>query len=134
MIILDTSFLVSYYNKRDKKHPASKEIMKRIIGGIYGEACISDYIFDECSTVLMSRLNNLKEAIELCGEIKGLITLKVDEELFEKSWQVFKKQENTSFSFTDCSILSFMSEERINYLATFDEEFKKVKEIMVVDL
>ena len=45
--------------------------------------------------------------------------------------KLFEKLERLSF--TDCTIVAFMKTFNIKSLATFDKEFKKIKEIQVVD-
>ena len=36
------------------------------------------------------------------------------------------------FSFTDCTTLALMEKENIKNIATFDKDFKKIKEINVI--
>lgn len=133
MIFLDTSFLVSYYNKKDDNHNHSLKIMNEIANGIYGDVYISDYIFDECATVLFARLNNLKKAVTICEKIKQLIIFKIDQESFEESWRLFKNQKDTKLSFTDCSNIAIMKSEGTKNIVTFDEDFKKVEGLNVVN-
>jgi len=131
MIILDTSFIVAYYNNQDSQHKKALFLMDKISENTYGEVTITDYIFDECATVLFSKLKNLKQTIEICDKIKAVVTFKIDEKLFADSWNIFKSQKNTKLSFTDCSIVALMQERGIKHIATFDEDFKKVKGIKI---
>ena len=132
MIILDTSFLVSFYNKDDDNYDKAWEIMQYLISGKYGDVCISDYIFDECVTVLFSRLKDLEKVAMICETIKKVKIFKVNSGLFDDSWRIFKEQKNTKFSFTDCTILALMRWHGIKNIATFDEDFEKIKDINVV--
>lgn len=52
-IFLDTSFLVAFYNKKDKNHLSARRFISNEDNG--GSFVISDYIFDEVLTVLMVR-------------------------------------------------------------------------------
>lgn len=133
MILLDTSFLVAYYNERDVHHKKAKEIMDKIYEEEYGETYINDYIFDELSKVLWVRFGDLKKVINTCEPIKKILTVEADKNLFERAWQIFKNQESTSFSFTDCFILSSMEGKKIKHIATFDKDFSKIKDIIVVN-
>jgi len=47
---------------------------------------------------------------------------------------LFSKQKNTILSFTDCTTVSVMRENNIKNIATFDEDFGKIKGINTVDL
>jgi predicted nucleic acid-binding protein len=135
MIVLDTSFIVSYYNIRDENHEKSVELMREVVNRKYGNLYITDYIFDESITVMFIRLKSLSETIRI-GELikKSMEIIEVGKEIFEESWKSFKKQKETAFSFTDCVTLNSMKKMKINNIATFDEDFKKIKTINIIGL
>ena len=134
MIFLDTSFLVSVEVETDQNHQKATEIMGEIISGRVGDLFISDYIFDETVTVTFGKSRELKKAV-LVGENlrKSAEMLKVDEKNLEEAWAMFKGQKDSRFSFTDCTTLSVMKRERIKNIATFDSDFRDVKEINVIE-
>ena len=133
MIFLDTSFLVAYSHEKDENHEKALELMKDIAKGKYGKLCVSDYIFDETVTVVFARTKKLEEAVKI-GEklIDGTGILDIDDFLFDMSWDIFKNQKDSEFSFTDCTTISAMIKIRIANIATFDKEFKKIKNINVI--
>ncbi|MBU5537653.1 MAG: PIN domain-containing protein [Candidatus Aenigmatarchaeota archaeon] len=133
MIILDTSFIVAFYNIRDENHTRAAKLMRDIIAGKYGELFITDYIFDECMTVIFIRLKNLSETVRI-GELirKSTKFLEIEKSDFEEAWKLFKRQKTTAFSFTDCSTLVIAKENNIKNIATFDEDFLKIKRINVI--
>lgn len=133
MIILDTSFIISFYNIKDENHKRALKLMQKLIDEKYGEICLTDYIFDECVTVLFIRLKDFEKTVQISEVIKKIINYKVDEDIFEGAWNIFREQKETKFSFTDCTILALMQEKRIMNIATFDEDFKKNKEINVIE-
>lgn len=133
MIFLDTSFIVSFYNEGDENHMKAIEIMYELIKDKYGDVAINDYIFNECATVLFARLKNLEKTVIICERIKKIRIFRVDEKLFEESWQIFKNQKNTKLSFTDCSILAIMKKEGIKNIVTFDGDFLKVDGVNVIN-
>ncbi len=131
MILIDTNLFISYRNEDDSKHKEALEIFKKISEGNFGEYIISDYIFDEIVTVCSLRKSH-DEAISLGNFLlENVNILKVTERIFEISWEIFKK--NINFSFTDCTNLGLMKEFGIKKIATFDKDFKKIKEIEVID-
>lgn len=133
MIFLDTSFLVSYKIENDGCHQAAVKIAEEIISGKYGSLIISDYIFDETVTVIFSRSKSLSIGIHTGNELRDSIEIiRVDDSIFENAWDIFKGQKNTRFSFTDCTTLAVMARERIKNIASFDKDFRVVKEINVV--
>ncbi|MBI4177498.1 MAG: type II toxin-antitoxin system VapC family toxin [Candidatus Aenigmarchaeota archaeon] len=133
MILLDTSFVVAYYNTEDNNHNKAAVIMKGLIAGEYGDIFITDYIFDEIATIAFVRLKNLNKTIEIGEAVNNLAKIDyIGKDIFEDTWNLFKGQKATRFSFTDCSTLSMMKKRGIKNIATFDEDFEKIREIEVV--
>lgn len=133
MIFLDSSFLIAYEVESDQNHQKAVKIMQEIKNNKFGETVISDYIFDETITVTFNKTKNLEKTI-FVGEalLKSTVFVKIDKEIFQSSWQIFKSQKNGALSFTDCSTIALMKSKSINSLATFDKDFKKISGINVV--
>lgn len=134
MILLDSSFIVAYKVEDDQHYLEAESLIKKINSGMYGPILISDYIFDEVITVLFNRTKKLQIAIEGGEELRRAVQMiKIDDKLFEEAWEVFKQQKNTKLSFTDCTILVLMKKRGIKNIATFDEDFKKIIGVNVID-
>lgn len=134
MIFLDTSFIIASKIEDDGNHEKSMEILTEVAQGKISNPVISDYIFDETMTIMLHKTKNLSLAQDLGTILKSAVNIiKVDEKIFESSWNIFKDQKGTHFSFTDCTILALMKEKGIKDIATFDKEFKKIKEINVIE-
>ena len=131
MIILDSSFMVSYFNTRDQNHPQAIKLMKKI----HEPLCMTDYIFSEVVTVSLIRLKSLDGASKI-GEIllKSMKMIGVEKPSFDNAWSLFCKQKETVLSFTDCTTVSIMQENNIEKIATFDEDFGKISGIEVIGL
>lgn len=135
MIFLDSSFLVAVEVKTDQNHEKAVKIRDEIIKGKFGKTFISDYIFDETITVTFGRTKKLRKTILVGNQLKASSEmLKVDEKIFDQAWKIFKKQKETHFSFTDCTTIAIMSKNEIKNIATFDEDFQKVRGIKVIGL
>ena len=133
MILLDSSFIIAYKVEDDEHHEKASRLIDKIVTGEYGPPVITDYIFDESITVVFNKTHQLKIAIGLGNELMGALDiLPINKDIFEKAWNIFKEQENTKFSFTDCTILSFMKEMKINNIATFDKEFEKITSVSII--
>jgi len=133
VIFLDSSVLVSYEVDGDINHEKAVKLIREIAKGKFGEVFTSDYIFDETITVTFVKAKSLSKAITVGNYIKDSTeVLKVDESIFENAWELFKKQKETKLSFTDCTTLNVMEENKILTIATFDEDFKKIETINVV--
>ncbi len=130
MIIIDSNVIISYINKEDSKHEKAIILLKRIMNGEYGSYLISDYIFDEITTVTFLRTSR-KEAFRI-GDflLENIDIIKIVDKLFFDSWSLFKRYKELSF--TDCTNLAIMKELGIKNIATFDGDFKEINDIEVI--
>ena len=128
MIILDTSFIVSYFNTRDQNHSKAVKFMKQM----HEPLCLTDYIFGETATVSLIRLKSIEKASRIGEILKSLRIIDVEKSSFDKAWDLFRKQKDTALSFTDCTTISIMQENYIEKIATFDGDFSKIWGIKVV--
>ncbi len=134
MIFLDTSLLVAYIVDKDSNHGRAISLINDIVSGKYGSAVTSDYIFDETVTVVLVRTKSMEAAVTSGRLIRESVAiLPVGDSVFEKSWNIFKNQRSTMFSFTDCTILALIAENHVDRLATFDGEFQNSDSFKVID-
>ena|SRR3989344_2366702 len=133
MIFLDSSFLIAIEVENDENHEKARDIVLKIISGDFGEIVISDYVFDETLTVTLLKTKDLKKAI-LVGENLKVSSkiIRVEEDVFDMSWNIFKEQKNNKLSFTDCTNIAIMRINKIKNIATFDKDFKGIEGINVV--
>jgi predicted nucleic acid-binding protein len=58
--------------------------------------------------------------------VESLEMWRVDQPMLDHSWQIFRNQKTTRFSFTDCTIISQVKTNGMGNLRTFDKEFEEV--------
>lgn len=123
-ILIDSSVLISAYNKRDTNHEKGQKILEAVENKKFGEWFISDFIFDETLTVMFSKLKN-KEHTAALGKhlLKAFTLLTVPPSIFLDAFEIFSGK--NKMSFTDCTLLSMANKYGIEYIATFDREIKK---------
>ena len=132
MIFLDSSFIIACKVADDQNHEKSIKHLHNFIKN-NEEVIISDYIFDEVLTVLFLKTKDLDIAIDAGSTLKSSARLlNMDSSAFNKAWDIFKSQTSTKLSFTDCSSLALMKKEGIRKLATFDDDFRKIKDIEII--
>jgi predicted nucleic acid-binding protein len=124
-IFVDTSFLVAFYNKRDKNHQKARKFIAESDKNI--AFLISDYIFDEVLTVLLVRGGKFLsiEAGRKILEDERICLLQIDEELFQKAWLIYQGFQDKDWSFTDCASYVLMKNLSINAGASFDNHFNQ---------
>lgn len=106
--------------------------MKKIAAKEFGNTFISDYILDEIATGLLKRAG-LVETVRICNDVlQSNYLSNIDDILFNRTLDIFKRQKSTKMSFTDCSNLALMEDKGIRNLAAFDDDFKHVDKINLV--
>ena len=93
MIVLDSSFLIAFYNESDAHHRTASALMRRFLAAEWGKGLLLEYVFLEVVTVLMLRLD-LSAAIHV-----GRILLDAEEldfvpcsDLFLETLDCFSRQ------------------------------------------
>ncbi|QEE16142.2 type II toxin-antitoxin system VapC family toxin [Promethearchaeum syntrophicum] len=132
-IFLDTSFIISLFNKTDKNHNKAKEmILKTFENNANTVFVYSDYIFDELIT-FMKKKKISSSIIQKNGDkiLKSKLWMKIpiSETVFQKSWNMIKKFKDKSWSFTDVSSFVLMKQLNILYFLSYDTHFLQNPEI-----
>jgi hypothetical protein len=127
VILLDSSLIIAYSNEVDENHGKAKKVIGDVVRGKYGPPVITDYVFDEVVTVMLLRTKSLAHATKLGETLLGATRLvRIDDDLFEKAWAIFKQQRKNRFSFTDCTTIAVCKANGISNVATFHEDFSKL--------
>lgn len=128
-VFLDSGFFIALLNKRDQHHLEAKDILHRLKSTI--RRITSDYILDEVITGLwgdIHRKDIVQKGYKLICETPSFITFNYfsKDELVSawSKWIKFAEYPKRSLSFTDCTILAFMEKNKIDYLVSFDSDFK----------
>ena len=127
MIILDTSFLVSFFNEEDALHYRAIDDMKNVEKE--GQLT-SDYVVFETATVLRykANLNKASEFLEGMKMKNNLQIQRFDAADFERISAIFNQQKNP-IGFIDASVI-YQALITGSKIATYDEDIlKEVKRI-----
>lgn len=132
MIVLDSSFLIGFYNERDAHHTAASLLMDQFLAGKWGRGLLLEYVFLEITTVLMLR-RDLSSAARV-----GRILLDAEElelvpcsDLFVQTFESFSNQGGSRLSFTDAAIASVARSRADGQILSFDEGFRKIASLRV---
>jgi predicted nucleic acid-binding protein len=132
-IFLDTSFIAAYLNKDDSNNKQATQIWIKILENTWGYPITSDYVVSECFTLLLSRKKNLLllrklysfiHGNERSGDPKIIHFHKVTQKVYEDTWKTFEQYNDPKLSFTDLTILEVCKNLKIQYLASYDSDFK----------
>jgi predicted nucleic acid-binding protein len=133
LIFLDSSAIIAYKNADDINYKKAVDIFQKLKSGEYGIGVISEFVFSEVTTVLALRksMDAAKEVGNVLFEAREIEIMNASE-VFERTWEIFTNQENTTLSFVDASNLACMEKRKIRKIATFDKDFLRIKTVEVV--
>jgi uncharacterized protein len=127
LIFVDTSAWYALEVEDDVNHEAACKFLAKIASGKYGVSITTDYVLDETLTLLRSRrdLGSASCFIDKIRRSKSVRVFWIDESLFEKALDVFRKSERKSWSFTDCTSFALMRDLSVSEAFTFDAHFRE---------
>ena len=125
MIFIDTSAWYAAEVADDVNHEAACKFLAEIASGKYGVSVTTDYVLDETLTLLRSRrgLASASRFIDKIRKSKSIRVFWIDESLFEKALDVFRKSDHKSWSFTHCTSFALMRDLSVSEAFTFDNHF-----------
>ena len=133
MIVLDSSFLIAFYNRRDVHHGAAAHAMQDLVGGVFGRLLLLEYIFLEVVTVLLARCGHTI-ALDVADTL--LNAEEVDflpcSELFQHALDVFRTRHSARLSFADAAIVAAARRHETEFVATFDEDFRGIEGLTLI--
>lgn len=133
MIVLDSSFLVAYHNRRDVHHEAAAAVMERLVAGEWGVGLLLEYVFLEVVTVLLAR-RGLDAAVRVASILLRArdVEFVPSSDMFLDVMETFRAQRQGRLSFTDAAIVTVARHRDARFVATFDRDFRQVEGLSLV--
>jgi predicted nucleic acid-binding protein len=133
MIVLDSSFLVAYHNRRDVHHAAAAATMERLVAGEWGPALLLEYVFLEVVTVILAR-RGLDIAVRVATILLQAreVEFVPSSDLFLDVMETFRMQRHGRLSLTDAAIVTVARNRDARFIATFDRDFRQIEALVVV--
>lgn len=124
----DSSFLVARFNVRDRSHRAALAFLEgqREAGADALRIVLSDYVFDETVTALITRSKRHEVAAAAGRAIlasENLRLVRVEAPVFDAAWDLFLQRTDKEWSFTDCTSFVLMERLGIRKALAFDRNF-----------
>ena len=123
-VFADTSALYAFVNRRDVHHRRAAALVKELARA--GRPIItSDYIVAETINLAVARRapNVAERLLDLIEQSKGIRIEWIGTERFQASKNFFRKHDDHTYSFTDCTSFVIMSELRVQAALTTDHHF-----------
>ncbi|SRR6266581_693997 len=130
-VLLDTDFLVSYWNVEEPRHEEATARFSDLLGGGEGALIVSDFVVDEAATLSLRRARRagateafVRFLLGLPPFPRALSLAYVGPEVFARATQRFLRSTRRRLSFTDCTSIELMEEHGVGAIATFDAGFR----------
>ncbi len=122
-VFLDTSAIFALINSKDPDHPE----VSAFVDSFKGKMVITNYIFDEIITLVLSRLGH-KQAVNVGDILRNspqVENLQISPNDEKSAWKFFKSREDKGYSFTDCTSFIVMERSKIRKYLALDEHFRQ---------
>ena len=128
MIFVDTSFLLALLIKTDPFHEKALQIGETI----HEKKVINNVVLTETLNAFTSKGGKVGK--ELYHGITEMFEIKyLNKSDYDDAIELYLNLDS-SINYSDCTILSTMINNKINRIASFDSDFKRIKGINVIDL
>ena len=137
-LFLDTGFFIAAINTGDARCAQARAIAARIQEREWSSVHTSDYVVAEALNFAQGRLHSKRAAEALLDVVFGRpgarpivqSVLRVHSGRFASALERYRKRFDDGLSFTDCTTLVVMHDERIKQLATFDAGFRGLVDVV----
>jgi predicted nucleic acid-binding protein len=133
MIVLDSSFIIAYFNEDDAHHARAAEAWPQVKAGRWGPALLPEYVFLETVTVLAARCE-LAQAARAGAHLLEAAEIEFVScsPFFASAFEEFRAQRAAKFSFADAATGVIARSRGAAFVATFDEDFRASPGLTVV--
>jgi len=107
--------------------------MERLLAGEWGAPLLLEYVFVEVITVLLAR-----RGLDVASQV-AMVLLQAREvefvpcsDIFLDTLETFRRQRGPRLSFTDTAIVTVARQREARFLATFDQDFRQVRDVVLV--
>jgi hypothetical protein len=122
-VFIDTGAFCSIADKRDQWHQRSSDQLRSLV---MNKAMFytSNFILSETYTLIRVRVG-YANAIKFMDEFEfsGIKVLHVSQDVEDRAKAIFKKYQDKTFSFVDCTSFALIDASDIDHAFTFDSHF-----------
>jgi predicted nucleic acid-binding protein len=126
-LLADSAAWLALYDRGDRYHArarlAFRELAERKVNFV-----VTDYLIAESTTLIMGRAGHATAV--MCGDwllnSPRVHVIRADIDLWNETWQLFKRYDDKLFSFVDCLSFVVMRREHLVDAFTFDHHFTQM--------
>ncbi len=126
-ILVDTWGWCALANKKDAFHEIASKIDEILIGEGY-RYITTNFILCETYTLIRNNATHkiaveFGEGIEISKKAGLIEIIHITPEIENEAWKIFKKYDDKTFSFTDCTTFAVMKQQKLTEAFTNDSHF-----------
>lgn len=134
---LDANFIISVFREIESNHELSVKTCAELLEN--HQCYISNSVLNEIINILMMRTKDINLTINAYHFMKDNLTIIDESEINnynDNVFEIFKKYNSNSFkvSFIDCSIVLLSKYFNLDYIVTYDKNFKLFEDINLFEL
>jgi predicted nucleic acid-binding protein len=116
-ILLDSSVLIAYLNRRDRYHAAASRLLPELLTE---RVVLAEPVLQELFYVLSTRIGyeSAIEAIETVIDLFPVLSLEVED--WRYMTEIMRKYADATFDYADAAIMALADRHVDTYVATFD--------------
>jgi predicted nucleic acid-binding protein len=126
-LMADSAAWLALYDRGDKFHVRAKRAFQALAEEKV-TFVVTDYLVAEATTLILGRAGHMQAVAGgdwLLGSPRVRL-LRVDVDLWDEAWRLFKRYDYKKFSFVDCTSFVVMRREHIIDAFTFDHHFEQM--------
>jgi predicted nucleic acid-binding protein len=125
-LFVDTSAWAAYHDPSDQWHVPAQEAMASLVNTRV-TFVTTDYVLDETITLLLYHTGRQEaqafgDAVQRSRQVR---LVRIDASIWEAAWQHFKRFDDKTWSFTDCTSFVVMRQMELLQAFAFDSHFKQ---------
>jgi predicted nucleic acid-binding protein len=125
-VFVDTSAWAAYYDPSDRWHAAAQDAIRR---SVHARVMFvtTDYVLDETLTLLLMHAGRAPaiQFGEAVQESRNVDLIHVDPATWDQAWQMFRRYQDKTWAFTDCTSFTVMQQHGLYRAFSFDRHFEQ---------
>ena len=120
--------MIAFHKRRDVHHEAAAHLMPDLTGGVHGRVLPLEYVFLEVVSVLLARCGHALalDAADTLPDAQEVDFLPRSES-FQHARDVFRTGTTARLCFTDAALVAAARRHEREFIATFDEGFRRIE-------
>lgn len=127
ILFTDSAGWVAAYDARDKYHVVARRALQKLSDRKV-TFVVTDYVVAETITLMLSRLGHARAVAfgDWLLQSPRVKLIRLDIDLWNEAWRLFKVYDDKAFSFTDCASFAVMNQHSLRDAFSFDHHFEQM--------